>query len=214
MKRITATKAALAVAVLAISQPGRGEDRFPALGESEMTPQQKSATEAIMAGPRKALGGPFPAWLRSPELALRLQKVGEYFRFNSSLPPALTEFATLLAARHQDSRYQWYVHYPIALSLGLEPQMLDSLAVGARPRAMSKEQSAVYEFCMELRSNREVSDRTFANATAALGEKGVVDLIALNGFSDLVAMTMKTAQVEVSAQGPRLLPPRPLPRRR
>jgi hypothetical protein len=30
--------------------------------------------------------GPFNAWLRSPDLGDRLQRVGEYIRFNTSLP--------------------------------------------------------------------------------------------------------------------------------
>jgi 4-carboxymuconolactone decarboxylase len=51
-----------------------------------------------MAGPRKGLRGPFNVWLRSPELADRLQKVGEYLRFNSSLHPRLNEMAILMTA--------------------------------------------------------------------------------------------------------------------
>jgi 4-carboxymuconolactone decarboxylase len=213
MKKIVAFKAALILASLALSQPGRAEDRFPALTESEMTPQQKSAVAAIMAGPRKALGGPFNTWLRSPELAQRLQKVGEYFRLNSDLPPALTEFATLISARALNSKYQWHVHYPFAISLGVDPKILSELAAGGRPKSMSTELSIIYDFATELRTGQAVSDKTFTRAKAVLGEKAVVDLITLCGFSDLVAITMSTAQVEVQAEGPRLLPPRTMPQR-
>ena len=53
---------------------------------------------ASRSGPRKSLSGPFNAWLRSPELADRLRKVGEYIRFNTSLPHRLDEFAILVTA--------------------------------------------------------------------------------------------------------------------
>ena len=41
------------------------------------------------------MSGPFNAWLRSPELADRLQKVGEYVRFNTSLDKRLNEMAIM-----------------------------------------------------------------------------------------------------------------------
>src|SRR5215471_21777716 len=83
-------------------------DRFPQLGPDQMTPDQKRVADAIQSGPRRSLSGPFNAWLRSPELADRLQKVGEYVRFNTSLPHRLNEFAILIAARQSTAQYEWY----------------------------------------------------------------------------------------------------------
>jgi hypothetical protein len=42
-------------------------------------------------------GGPFNAWTRSPDLSNRLQNVGEYIRYRTSLPLRLNEFAILRA---------------------------------------------------------------------------------------------------------------------
>ena len=63
--------------------------RFPPLAPAAMTPDQRRVADGIVSGPRGGLRGPFQAWLRSPELAERLQKVGEYLRFNSSVPRRL-----------------------------------------------------------------------------------------------------------------------------
>ena len=60
-------------------------ERMATIPLEKMTPAQRSVADAIMTGPRKSIGGPFNAWLRSPELADRLQKVGEYLRFDTSL---------------------------------------------------------------------------------------------------------------------------------
>ena len=65
-------------------------DRMPPLKMEEMDSVQKTAAEALIAGPRKAVKGPFIALLRSPLLMDRLQRVGEYIRFDSSLPPRIT----------------------------------------------------------------------------------------------------------------------------
>jgi len=56
-------------------------ERMTEIPLDKMTPAQRTVADAIMTGPRKSIGGPFNAWLRSPELADRLQKVGEYIRF-------------------------------------------------------------------------------------------------------------------------------------
>ena len=74
--------------------------RLPAIAPEAMTPAQKAVAEAIMAGPRGGLRGPFNAWLHSPEFADRMQKVGEYIRFQSSLGPRLNEMAILMTAAH------------------------------------------------------------------------------------------------------------------
>ncbi len=64
-------------------------ERFPEMPLDKMTPAQRTVADSIMSGPRKGMNGPFNAWLRSPELADRLQKVGEYIRFNTSLDKRL-----------------------------------------------------------------------------------------------------------------------------
>ena len=51
--------------------------------------RQEEILAAIKAGPRGGVRGPFTAWIRSPELADRAQKLGEYCRFNTSFEPRL-----------------------------------------------------------------------------------------------------------------------------
>jgi 4-carboxymuconolactone decarboxylase len=182
------------------------KDRFPTLTPEQMTPAQKAVADEIMSGPRKTLNGPFNAWLRSPEMAGRMQKVGEQIRFRSSVPRKLNEFAILITARAWNAKYEWYAHYPLALQAGLEPAVAADLARGERPRGMSADEAAVYDFSTELRRDRRVSDATFAAAQTLLGDQGVIDLIAVNGYYDLVSMTPNVAEVETPEGGPLPLP--------
>jgi 4-carboxymuconolactone decarboxylase len=170
-------------------------ERFPALSPDAMTPAQRAAAEAITAGPRKGLQGPFNAWLRSPELAGRLQKVGEYIRFETSLPRRLNEFAILITARAWTAQFEWCAHHPLALEAGLSPAVAADLAQGLRPAAMQADEAAVYDFCTELHYDRLVSQEAFDAAIAALGEQGVVDLIGACGYYALVSMTLNVAEV-------------------
>src|SRR5258705_6410552 len=79
---------------------GRSQPRFKVLGESDMTGAQRKVYRDIASGPRGGVRGPFNALLRSPELADRAQKLGEWVRFRSSLPERLKEFAILVTARY------------------------------------------------------------------------------------------------------------------
>ena len=69
--------------------------RLAPLDLNKLTPEQKKVADAIVAGPRGGLRGPFEPWLRRPELADRAQKLGEYCRFNNSLPRDLSRAGDL-----------------------------------------------------------------------------------------------------------------------
>jgi 4-carboxymuconolactone decarboxylase len=185
----------------------RAADRFPQLQLESMTPEQKKVAEAIMSGPRGRLSGPFNAWLRSPELADRLQKVGEYLRFNTSLDHRLNEFAILITAREWSSQYEWFAHYPLTIKAGLNPKIAADLAEGRRPEGMQEDERVVYAFSTELHRTHTVSDETYQAAVAKLGEQGVVDLIAVNGYYDIVSMTLNVAGVPVPVGEKPPLPP-------
>ena len=70
---------------------------------------------------------------------------------------------------------------------------------------MLVDEELVYDFCTELHRDKRVSDATYANALALFGEKGVVDLMGINGYYTLLAMVMNAAQTAA--------PGSPLPRR-
>ena len=67
-----------------------------------------------MSGPRKGARGPFNALLRSPEVADRVQKVGEYIRFQSTIPAALNEMAILITGRFWGAQYEFWAHSRLA----------------------------------------------------------------------------------------------------
>ena len=184
-------------------------DRFPTLTSEKMTAEQRALAEAITSGPRGGLRGPFNAWLRSPDLANRLQQVGEHLRFHSSVPRKLNEFAILITARAWNAKYEWYAHYPLAIQAGLNPAVAADLAQGRRPTGMGADEAVVYAFCTELRRDRRVGDKTYAAAKALLGDQGVVDLIAVNGYYDLVSMTLNVAEVATPPDGVLPLPDLP-----
>jgi len=174
-------------------------ERMPEIPLDKMSPAQRSVAAAIMSGPRKSIGGPFNAWLRSPELADRLQKVGEYVRFNSSLDKRINEMAILMTAQAWGSQYEWYAHAPLAIKAGLDPAIIAAIGAGRKPDNMKDDEAIVWEFTTQLRRDRGVDDAIYAKALEKFGERGVVDLIGVNGYYDVVSMTLNVAQVKPPA---------------
>lgn len=187
------------------------QQRFPPLSPEGMTPDQKAMYEALMNGPRHSVEGPFNAWMRSPVLGDRLQKVGEYLRFQTSMPHALNEFAILITAVEWQAPFEWHAHHPLALQAGLKPEIADALLSGERPAGMSEDEALVYDFATQLHRRKQVGDAVFAASVKRFGEQGVVDLIALLGYYTAVSMTLNVAEVQAPAGGPEKLRPPPVP---
>ncbi len=167
-------------------------DRFKPLTYDEMTPAQKTMVEHLLAGPRAGANGPFNVLLRSPEMGDIAQQFGASMRFNPSMPRKLNEMAIIITARYWTSQYEWYAHHRAALDAGLSPAIADAIAAGRRPAGMQKDEEAVYTFCSELLHAKQVSDATFKMARDAFGEKGVVDLIGVMSWYQMVSMLLNT----------------------
>jgi 4-carboxymuconolactone decarboxylase len=165
-------------------------DRFKPLTTEQLTPEQRTMIEHLMAGERTALTGPFNVLLRSPEMGDLAQKFGAQTRYHSSLPRNLNEFAILITARFWTSQYEWYAHKRDALKYGLKPALIDAVAAGTRPAGMAPEEEIVYNFCTELLNKKQVSDATFKAMIAKFGERGAVDTVGTIGYYNLVSMLL------------------------
>lgn len=170
--------------------PAADGPRFTVLTENTMTPRQRESYQAIVSGPRKGARGPFNALLRSPEVADRVQKVGEYIRFQSTIPAALNEMAILITGRFWGAQYEFWAHSRLARQAGLADAVIDAIAEGRRPATMSGDERIVYDFCTELFRDKAVSDATFKAAVDRFGEQGVIDLIAASGYYSIVSMVL------------------------
>ncbi len=169
--------------------------RFAPLTPEQWTPEQQKVADAIIAGPRGAVGGPFPTWLRCPELASRLQELGEYIRFKRALPVKFVSIAILVTARHWQCQYEWDHHSKTAAKAGIPDQAIACILANERPDDLSPDEMAVYDFCRALHRDRAVTDAQFAAAKAALGEEGVVELIGICGFYNMMAMALNVSDV-------------------
>lgn len=180
--------------------------RFPLIPVDQLSAEQRAMYDSIRGGPRAQLasfsgaapgplGGPFNLMLRSPEIGNIVQSLGGAIRFKSSLPAKLNEFAICITARYWTANYEWYAHCKLALEAGLDPAKAQAVAENRRPANMDEAEAIVYDFSHELHHQKSVSDENFKRALDCLGERGVFDLIAVNGYYSLISMVLNVDRV-------------------
>lgn len=160
-----------------------------------LTDHQRRVYEAIASGPRGTVRGPLAIWLHRPGLAEHAQALGQYCRYDSSLPPRLSELAILTMAALWRAPYEWWAHHPIALKAGIEADVAERIRKGQPPEFRERDESLVYRFVRELVETRQVSDALYAEAVEVLGTDGVVDLVGMAGYYTLISMTINAFDI-------------------
>jgi 4-carboxymuconolactone decarboxylase len=197
-------KPALIVALSALlvhATCARAGDRLPTVPPEKYTDEQRKAAEEFKAARKGPVFGPFEPMMHSPRLMNQARAMGDYLRFNSAIGNVLSELAILVAAREWAQDYEWTVHAPIALKAGIKPDVIEAIADGRRPSAMTPDEEIVYDFLTELNRNKRVSDPTFDRADRRFGKKGIVDLTGINGYYALLAMQLNVARYPVPKEG-------------
>ena len=171
--------------------------RLTDLPEAAWTPAQRRVAEAAATGKRGRIPAPLRAWLHSPELGDRAQRLGEFVRYDTSLGPYLSELAILVTARAWTAQYEWFAHKREALKAGIEPAVIDAIAARAVPVLDDPKARAVYDYAAALHATHRISEPVHAAALAALGETGLVELVGVLGYYTLVAMTLNAFEIGV-----------------
>ena len=164
--------------------------------EAERTPGERAVCEEAVSGLRGRIPAPMVAWLRNPELARRGQRLGELLRYQTTLEPRLSELAILVAARHWNSHYEWTAHKREGLKAGVDPAAVAAIAARRPPPALRDEaERAVYEVSSALLTTSRVPEALYRRGVAALGERGMVELVGILGYYSLVALTLNAFEL-------------------
>ena len=169
-------------------------ERLPIPERSAMSEAQREAADAIIAGPRKAIFGPFIPLLQTPALMERIGKTGEALRFEGTLPERIRELVICAVARETSNQFEWKTHAPLAVKAGIALTAIEALAAGRRPHGLQADEETALDFVAELMLRHGVNDATYADAARCFGQPGVVELTALIGYFLMVCWIMNVAR--------------------
>jgi 4-carboxymuconolactone decarboxylase len=169
-------------------------ERIPVPAPETLDDAQRAAADAIIAGPRKAIFGPFVPLLQCPALMERIGAVGETLRFQGRLSDVVRELVILVVARETSNQFEWQTHAPLARRAGAEQHAIDAIAQGRRPELADRAAQIATDFAAELIRRHGVSDATYAETEKVFGQSGVVELASLVGYFAMVCWVMNVAR--------------------
>jgi 4-carboxymuconolactone decarboxylase len=166
-------------------------ERFTPFEPGDLDARQRQVFDDIASGPRGTVPWIFHLYLTSPELAARVQSLGAFCRYGTSLPPRLSELAILVVAHHWKADYEWAIHAREAKKAGLSDDLIAAIENGRRPAFDDPDAELLYDFATEFFARNDVSDALFAKATERFGRKTTVELAGILGYYSMLAIAIR-----------------------
>jgi len=123
--------------------------------------------------------------------------LGEHLRWGTSLAARLSELAIITAARFWLAQYELFAYAPLAEKAGVPAAAVEAIRRGEIPSFEQPDAALVYRLCTEIFDTHRLSDEAFNKAVAALGERGLVEVIAIISYYTMIGNTLNVFAVAV-----------------
>jgi 4-carboxymuconolactone decarboxylase len=153
-------------------------------------PRLQGSTAPPLTDEAGRLLGPLNAMLLNPAVGAAQLELGTRVRFNTRFTPRAREIVILELASKRRSSFEWCAHERVGRHAGLTEDELTALRTGAPAPTFDVTETLVRELTATLVRDRTFDDATFARAIAGIGEEGVMDLVAIAGYYDAVALSL------------------------
>ncbi len=167
--------------------------RLPPLDPADYTPEQQRVA-ALIAGARGNVRGPFPMWLRNPQLAEHANRFGTALR-DSTIGRRIFELAVITVCRAWQVQYAWSAHAPQAEKAGVSPEVIAAIRESRIPTFERDDERVAYEVASEIMATKELSAATYDGAIKQFGPQGFVELVSTIGFYAMVGIFLKSFDV-------------------
>ncbi|EYC50209.1 4-carboxymuconolactone decarboxylase [Hylemonella gracilis str. Niagara R] len=173
------------------------KSRLPLPAPDSFDGAQRAVYESILAT-RGSLDGPFLAWMHSPSLATRAEKLGAFCRYQTQFERVESELLILTVAAHFDCLAEQQIHEPIAASVGISADDIALIRQGDQPALSTPRQQLIHALAEELLRKNRISPELYAQGLRQLGERGLVELVGIVGYYAFVAMTLNAFEMQAS----------------
>ncbi len=161
-------------------------DPRPQADPATLAEIERMAAVRSNAEGRAELASVYVAMFNNPAVARQVGALGECLRFAGTLPDDLREIAILRFAARRGIDYEWAHHVRPAKLAGLSDDTITALAAPRVPAEFDPVRRAVVEMVDDVIDGQEISEPLQRVVTDAVGEAGVVELVALCGLYTLL----------------------------
>lgn len=137
--------------------------------------------------------------LYHPALTEHVSRLGEYLRFEGTLPGDVREVAILTTARHLKASYEWVKHIEPAKTAGVNEAVIELIRKGENLNSISPVYAGVQKVVISALNRKEISLDLQEYMQKEFGIKGVIELVVLCGFYGMVASVVSAFDVPVPA---------------
>jgi len=179
---------------------------------ADMTDAQRALYDVYTTGRRVAPDSPFrlvgadgrlqgpPAiWIINPTFGAALQQIGSAVRWDSQLPARAREIAILLVGHHHDSAFELHAHRLAGAAAGLTESDLTALSEGKEPADLTDVESGVFRTTRRILDRGTLDDDEFRDAEGVLGAPGLLELVTILGYYNMVAWQLAVFDVRPPA---------------
>ena len=157
--------------------------------------EQRRVGDKIFATRGETYAGPSAILLQVPALAETLDDLRSVALKPKTLSNALVQLVTLVVARHWNAAYIWAVRERLSLKAGIGADVIDAIRHRRAPFFAAPDQAIVHDYAQALLGSARVPDDLHGRAVAAVGEAGIVELVAVIGLYTTLALTARAADL-------------------
>ena len=159
-------------------------NRLPPITREQVSERLKKDYDAAVAkAPNGRLDG---------VAAIRFHRSGVDVRWDSAVGRRLSELSIISTAREHDQPYEWSLHHMEALSVGLEPAIVDVVNNRKPLTGLGEKEATIIQLAREFGKHR-VTPETYARGVKLFGKTDFVDLVDLMSGYGSTAVNLTAA---------------------
>lgn len=154
-----------------------------------LDPAAQKVYERIVAK-RGKVRGPYIPLMHHPALAEHVGDLGEYLRFDATLPGDIRELAILITARHVAQPFEWVMHAPVGTREGLPDDVVELIRSRGDLSALPARYVRAARVVQHVLARESVPPRLQDEIQQEVGVAGLVELVVLAGYYQAIAAVL------------------------
>ena len=183
--------------------------RLPTVKRDDLDEDGKRIYDMLAGGEGKTVGatGPAAISLYSPKVAESIQMLNQYLRFHGVLKARDYEVAILVVAREFDQEYEWSGHEMGARNAKVPQPLIDAIKYRNKDISVfSDRDTLLVRFASELLHQHKLDSDLYAQAVAAFGKQGTLELATIIGDYAMAAIMLNATDQHLPPGRENLLP--------
>jgi 4-carboxymuconolactone decarboxylase len=176
--------------------------QLPPLRPDDLDDEQRALRDALVEGrgerivtAQGGLAGPFGAYLHAPAIGRPMLELGSVLRWGTTIERRLVELAIITIGARWKAEYEWWAHARLALQEGVGQDVVDAIARGEAPPFADDAERAVHAVASQLGADGHLDVATSRAGHELLGDRGMVELVALCGYYSLISYLLNAFDV-------------------